>query len=168
MTRSFLKSKKGFTLIELLVVIAIIGVLASIVLASLNTARRKGRDTRRVADMGQVRLALELYYDAFRYYPTGATWASLTGVLNPTYIGQVPNDPIPSATYLYQSTDNVSPTPGACAVAASCQGYVLSAQLEEDTNQALGTDYDTTVGAALCPDNNGVSPDLNRRYCVRN
>ncbi len=54
----------GFTLIELLVVIAIIGVLASIVLASLNSARQKSRDARRIADVKQLQLALELYYDA--------------------------------------------------------------------------------------------------------
>ncbi len=52
---------RGFTLIELLVVIAIIGLLSSIVLASLNTARGKGRDVRRLADMHTLEVALELY-----------------------------------------------------------------------------------------------------------
>lgn len=60
---------KGFTLIELLVVIAIIGVLASTVLASVNSARIKARDARRRADLKQISLALELYYDTYGVYP---------------------------------------------------------------------------------------------------
>src|ERR1700732_5233360 len=51
---------RGFTLIELLVVIAIIGLLASIILASLNTARQKGRDARRLADLKEMANAMEL------------------------------------------------------------------------------------------------------------
>ena len=66
----FNKKQKGFTLIELLVVIAIIGLLASIVLVSLNTAREKARDTKRLADIRQIRLALEMYYDHYGRYPT--------------------------------------------------------------------------------------------------
>ena len=62
------KNNKGFTLIELLVVIAIIGILSSVVLASLNSARTKARDARRIADIKQIQLALELFYDANRYY----------------------------------------------------------------------------------------------------
>lgn len=62
-------SNSGFTLIELLVVIAIIGILSSIVLASLNTSRAKARDAKRVSDMHQMEVALELYYDTFGVYP---------------------------------------------------------------------------------------------------
>ena len=56
--------QKGFTLIELLVVIAIIGVLSSVVLASLNTSRVKGNDAKTKAQVSGLRTAAELYYSA--------------------------------------------------------------------------------------------------------
>lgn len=52
---------KGFTLIELLVVISIIGLLSSVVLASLATARASARDSERIATIKQIQNALELY-----------------------------------------------------------------------------------------------------------
>ncbi|GEM_PF-1539383 len=73
----------GFTLIELLVVIAIIGVLASVVLASLNSARAKARNARERSDVNQITLALELARDnsSSDHYPlsaaSGANWSCL-------------------------------------------------------------------------------------------
>jgi prepilin-type N-terminal cleavage/methylation domain-containing protein len=57
------KKKRGFTLIELLVVIAIIGILSSVVLASLNTARDKGRDGAIKSSMQTIRVQSEIFYD---------------------------------------------------------------------------------------------------------
>ncbi len=87
------QNQKGFTLIELLVVIAIIGLLASVVLLALNSARQKSRDAKRLADVRQLASALELYYDSNNGYNSGA--ASL-GFLAPSYIGAVPTAPTPT------------------------------------------------------------------------
>ncbi|MDB5265555.1 MAG: hypothetical protein JWM39_268 [Parcubacteria group bacterium] len=57
-------ARRGFTLIELLVVIAIIGILSSVVLASLNTARNKGADAAVKSNLEQARTQGELFYDA--------------------------------------------------------------------------------------------------------
>lgn len=63
---------KGFTLIELLVVIAIIGILASVVLVSLQSARKKGSDARIISSVQQLRVAAESTYNGSKYDDTGA------------------------------------------------------------------------------------------------
>lgn len=117
----------GFTLIELLVVIAIIGILSSVVLASLNTARAKGRDARRVSDIKQLQLALELYYDAHQSYP--ATTAPLA---TESFISSVPMDPSDAVDYPYDQL-------------GSGTGYEMCANLEVDNNSVLTTDVSSVT-----------------------
>ncbi len=161
----FLNKKRGgalgFTLIELLVVIAIIGVLASIVLASLNSARKKSRDARRVTDLKQIQLALELYFDGgSSQYPaanattcasppgTGATENyGLQDLVINGYMPQIPRDPLDN-TKCYRYTAATSGTRAA---------YHLGAGLEEHTNLALTGDKDAAVNPAYTTDFTGLS-----------
>lgn len=102
-----MKKIKGFTLIELLVVIAIIGILSSVVLASLNSARTKSRDARRISDVKQLQLALELYFDDNSGYPVAANYAALDLVAG-GYIASMPADPTSGATYEYEAAGATS------------------------------------------------------------
>src|SRR5689334_14932253 len=65
--------QKGFTLIELLVVIAIIGILSSVVLASLNSARNKGADSAIKSNLANLRAQGEIYYDTNGRYNSNGT-----------------------------------------------------------------------------------------------
>jgi len=105
-------TNRGFTLIELLIVIAIIGLLSSVVLASLNDARAKSRDVSRKATLRSLQSALELYYSSNGAYPVtpGTFYSSELGDdggitngagnngdwipgLTPLYMKALPKDP---------------------------------------------------------------------------
>ena len=104
---------KGFTLIELLVVIAIIGVLSSIVLASLNNARARGNDAKTKAQLSGVRAAMELYYDTYKTYGTA------TNACNNIFDDSI------VAPYV----DNLPSGVTAKCVATATPGYAISANL---------------------------------------
>ena len=94
-------SKQGFTLIELLVVIAIIGLLSTLSVVALNSAREKARNARRVSDMRQVQTALELYFSDIGRYPATADIAFSGGgqiaSASKVYMSIVPSNPMPRA-----------------------------------------------------------------------
>lgn len=85
-----MNSNKGFTLIELLVVVAIIGILSSVVLASLNTARTKGKAAAVQASMTSLRAQAELGVGSAGTYlidlcnQPGTTTGGLQTLLNAT------------------------------------------------------------------------------------
>ena len=155
----FKMRNRGFTLIELLVVIAIIGILSSVVLASLNTARQKGRDARRISDVKQIRTAMDLYYDSAQSYPLSIGTASSSVLITGGYISTIPVDPSTSAAYSYAPLETSGGT--TLCTATPCESYVIAAVLENASNTVLNTDTDTNpIGALDCTD----TPVAN--YCV--
>lgn len=95
---------KGFTLIELLVVISIVSLLSSVVFSSINSARVKTRDTKRISDIRQIRIALELYKSKNGDYPVAGPWilstdanwdttSALQTALAP-FMPKLPKDPV--------------------------------------------------------------------------
>ncbi len=88
-------NKSGFTLIELLVVIAIIGLLSTLSIVALNSARARARDARRVADVKQIQTALELYYNEQGKYPTTALASGSAIAGTATYMNAIPTAPTP-------------------------------------------------------------------------
>ncbi len=130
--------ERGFTLIELLVVIAIIGVLATLVLLQLGTARSRARDAKRIADVSQLRSAVELYYeDNNGVYPADITTANLS-----KYLTQVPTDPLATATTYGYKTKDVDQF-----------SYQVWTELEQRSGGALGGDADINAAAWTGPGN---------------
>ena len=141
-----MKNKRGFTLIELLVVIAIIGILSSVVLASLNSARAKARDASRIATLVQIRTALELYYNDRGYYPQSgcgwdcngyrysydSSWTAFVADLAP-YI-KVPLDPLNTGSCPPWGTGCYTYAYGNVGRTTYPAQYDLTAQLEDTNN----------------------------------
>lgn len=163
------KTSPGFTLIELLVVISIIGVLASVVLASLNSARGKARDARRKVDLNQIRTALEFYFDKYGTYvvvgsgsrgcacgwagyeDTGAYLLAVThGLANEGFLGApLVDDPIQKPGYmLYHCSSR----------------YALSATLENPSAADIAYIQTTCNGTGV----NGTYTIYGKNYALAN
>jgi len=144
------KRLKGFTLIELLIVIIILGVMAALITGNFFTSLKKGRDTKRKADLEQIQRALEMYYEDKKAYPVTID-LTFGGKLCETsacpgtdkvYMQKVPNDPISGKVYQYFSNDGTN--------------YKLFACLENNLQMLpyLSTSYTMDCNVA-CQDKDG-------------
>ncbi len=145
-------NRKGFTLIELLVVIAIIGILSTIAVVALNTARSKSRDAKRIADVKQMQTALELYFNDQDGYPVEAAPGATLGAGNyvclgtggwgaagcaGAYMASVPANPGPDGTaYTY--------------TAAAATSYSITFTLVNDTGGLSAGLCTATPGSLSC------------------
>ena len=153
-----IKYRKGFTLIELLVVIAIIGILSTLAVVALNSARQRSRDAKRVADIKQIQTALELGFSDTSGYPladavmgsatasvlckTGAEAAWQDSIAScgggTIFMGKIPANVIPNGVDYHYYADTT--TPGLA--------YQILFNLEGDTGALSAGDN--------CANNHGV------------
>lgn len=162
---NFMKSK-GFTLIELLVVIAIIGILASVVLTQVNSARDKTLDVAVKSDLDGIRAGSVVLYDTYgNKYVQAATYTATTGVDCGAAAGQVAGtlfgDPNIALALSHIKKSNGS-DPLYCNISTNGAGYAVVAKLKSKTEYvcldgqgalktgigaAATTPYTTTTGA---------------------
>lgn len=114
------KTRKGFTLLEIIVVLGLFAILIGLVIANLETSKSKTRDNKRISDLQEIQLALELYFEQNLIYPNSLTDLTLAA----EFINKLPTPPanpnFPSVTsYMYAANGS-----------SVCAGYHLGAVLE--------------------------------------
>jgi len=141
MKNTKIKPNTGFTLIELLVVIGIIALLSTVVMVSVNSARAKARDTKRLTDIKAIAKGLEFYYDKYEHYPDPTSSPAVSdanhvlgngGVIDQIletegFLKNVPSDPKDNASYYYYYDNN-----HVCENVTGTPAVLVIYNLEED------------------------------------
>jgi len=139
---------KGFTLIELLVVIAIIGILSSVVLASLNSARAKGADAAIKSNLANIRPQAEIYYDEEGRYSLAA--------VAPGACVTTGN----SANSLFADTTVMGQIAAAKAASGSTSLNACSTAITDGGSWAVAQQLKSDSAVAWCVDATGVAKEV--------
>jgi len=154
-----MKFTKGFTLIELLVVIAIIGILSSVVLASLTTARTRGQSAAVQSQLASMRSQAELYYSSTgtNTYGTAGTTCTTAGSL---FVGNNSLAALLTGQVTGADCGNTDQTWSVAAPLPSGGAYCVDSTGVSRSTTAGGTAYTSatggvtpahaSVGAAVC------------------
>ncbi len=142
------KSEWGFTLIELLVVIAIIGILSSVVLASLNQSRAKAANASIKANLSSIRIQTEIFFDINSSYIVSGGWSgtacpttvNTTNALNQAKV-------VDALNVIKQASGGSTTSFIQCVMSSNGLNWVVSAMLK----QVEG------VNTAWCVDSTGIS-----------
>lgn len=170
---------RGFTLIELLVVISIIGLLTSVVLASLSTAREKSRNSRRLADLHQLEIAFRQIEDETGMLPqtsptsnaclgesstSSICWGNYARAGNNTlntqlqkYINPIPKDPEPTrgwGDHYFYLNGTISYS---CGLRSEAGKYLVwrPESTPRSQNDCLGFGVMACCGNGFCGDDGG-------------
>jgi prepilin-type N-terminal cleavage/methylation domain-containing protein len=159
------KKRQGFTLIELLVVIAIIGLLSTLAIVSLNTARQKSRNTKRQADIRTLQSAMELYINEAGVPPTlPANWLALGTTLSAYLASSTP--PAPPGTPDCDNAVATGPATTDCYMlcinseTAGAESYLLAAHNENAANIDGDVDSNFDYDADQCILSGGVGDNV--------
>jgi prepilin-type N-terminal cleavage/methylation domain-containing protein len=135
------KTSKAFTLIEVMIAVAIIGILTTVLLFSSSSSRAKARDTRRISDANQIRIALEGYFEqstmGSQTYPT-SIYSLTNSLISTGLMAAVPRDPKTGNQYVYNAYGSLATRSFCNGTSIPCKSYCLVVHLEQNNPIRLG------------------------------
>jgi uncharacterized protein Smg (DUF494 family) len=119
-----IEKKKTISVLEALLILVVFFAIILFTLGNDGPKRSKSRDAKRITDIGQIQLGLEIYFDKYEQYPT-----SLDPLITEAFLPKMPMDPVDGTPYVY-------------AQLSGGNAYALGASLEEETSMVLSSDTD--------------------------